>query len=144
MKRRIGTVGAASAVTASLLLIVAIAGLALPVRGQRMDGPLGADCILMAQALRSTPPPYRVIGSDRTCHWRDLGFPRALGYEQLLPGIEVASSIVEAPRYSLGGYKAEVGVGVSLAALAGSEQDCTYYRFWGTWHRAGCVESWVA
>lgn len=81
MKRRIGAVSVASAVTASLLLIVTIAGIALPVRGQGMDGPLGADCMLMAQALRGTSHPYRVIASDRTCNWRELGFPRALAYD---------------------------------------------------------------
>lgn len=144
MQRRFGAVSVASAVTASLLLIVTIAGIALPVRGQGMDGPLGADCMLMAQALRGTSHPYRVIASDRMCNWRELGFPRALAYDQLPLGTYAASRTVEAPRYSLGGYRAEVDVGVSLAALAGSGQNCTYYRFWGTWHQAGCVESWVA
>ena len=144
MERRIGTVGKASAVTASLLLIVTMVGIALPVPGQRMDGPLGADCMLMAQALRSTPPPYRVIGSDRACDWRGLGFPHAVAYEQLAPGTESGGSTVEAPRYSLGGFRAEVGVGVVLAALAGSGQDCSFYRFWGMWHRTRCVDTWIA
>lgn len=112
--------------------------------GTRAWRPVGADCVLMAQALRSASFPYPVIGSDRQCRWRALGIPNAISYDQLPPDEDVANRTVETPRYSYGGLKAEVDVGVVLAPLAGAGKNCTYYRFWGAWHRAGCEGSWVA
>lgn len=144
MKKRISTGSKASAVTATIILILSMVGIALPVPKQGMNGPSGADCALMAQALHSTPGTHYVISSNHACNWRNLGFPHAVSYEELAPEAESGSSVIDAPRYSLGGFKAVVGIGSVLAPLAGSGQDCTFYRFWGMWHRTGCVESWIA
>lgn len=138
------TMKVAVPVTGAVLVIFFGAGLATPLEGGTAPGPVGSDCRLMAQALHEAGRGSRVIAANRRCDWRGLGFPRAIDYDDLPPGTESGSRTVETPRYGLGGYRAEVDVGVVLAPLAGWGQNCTYYRFFGRWLRAGCHASWIS
>ena len=142
MLARYGVVTLASMATAVIVVVTGAIGVALPM-GAR-SGPLGSDCRLMAQALHEAGHPYRVISSDQPCDWRRLGFPAAVAFDDFPPGTHAASRTVRRPIYTRRGYRAEVDVGVVLAPLAGEGENCTYYRFWGAWHRAGCEVSWVA
>ena len=142
MLARYGVVTLASMATAVIVVVTGAIGVALPM-GAR-SGPLGSDCRLMAQALLEASHPYRVISSDQPCDGRRLGFPSAVARKDIPPETFAASRTVRRPVYSHRGYRAEVDVGVVLAPLAGEGENCTYYRFWGAWHRAGCEVSWVA
>jgi hypothetical protein len=73
-----------------------------------------------------------------------LGISEAVSYDTVAVEKKMPNRSVMAPHYSLLGLKAEVDVGETLAMLAGSGRSCTYYRFWGAWHRAGCEDSWIA
>lgn len=142
--RQMGVFSQALLVGISITAIVIGVGLMVPIPDQGRGGSLGTDCALMAQALRGVPEQYRIIASDRSCAWRPLGISNAVIAEALPAEARTPNRSVMSPRYSLLGYRAEVDVGVTLAELAGSGKDCTYYRFFGRWHRAGCEESWIA
>jgi hypothetical protein len=144
MMRQMGVLSQALLVGLSITAISIGVGLLVPIPDQGRGGSSGAECALMAQALRAAPEQYRIIASDRSCSWRRLGISNAISAEALPPEARMPNRSVMSPRYSLFGYKAELDVGVTLAELAGSGKDCTYYRFFGRWHRAGCEDSWIA
>jgi hypothetical protein len=144
MMRKIGVFPLTLSIALPITLIAMGAGFAVPVPGQGRDSSLGVDCALMAQALQSAPSSYRVIASDRPCKWRELGIINAVAYDDLAEGLGMPNRSVMSPKYSLLGFKAQVDVGVTLALLAGSGRNCTYYRFWGAWHAGGCKDSWIA
>lgn len=144
MRNRFDVMTLAAKGTSLVVAGVVVAGLVMPVRGAMAPGPVGADCQLMAQALRDGGRRNPVISSQRRCDWRRLGFSNAIVFEDLPAGTETPSRTVGAPVYRALGYRAEVDVGVAWAMLAGEGENCTYYRFWGTWHLAGCEPSWIA
>lgn len=144
MRTRFNAVGLAAIATALIVAGVGLAGLAVPLRGGAGSGPIGADCQLMAQALHQDGRRNPVISANRRCEWRQLGFPDAIVFEDLPLGTETPSRTVGIPVYGALGYRAEVDVGIAWAMLAGEGEICTYYRFWGEWHPAGCEQSWVS
>lgn len=120
--------------------------LAVPAPGER-EGPTGADCRLMAQALGEAVVSVTVVASDRACDWRRLGFREAVDEDTLPPydGTNfVGFASVERLEYSHLGTRAHVDVGIQLAELAGEGWRCTYQRLFGRWVRAGCEPSWVS
>lgn len=144
MRTRFNTVSLAALVTTLIVSGIGLAGLAVPLWSGAGSGPIGADCQLMAQALREDGRRTPVISANRRCEWRQLGFPDAIVFEDLPAGTETPSRTVGTPEYGAFGFRAEVDVGIAWATLAGEGENCTYYRFWGRWHSAGCRRSWIS
>ena len=122
MMRQMGILSQALLVGLSITAISIGVGLLVPIPDQGRGGSSGAECALMAQALRAVPEQYRIIASDRSCSWRRLGISNAISAEALPPEARMPNRSVMSPRYSLFGYKAELDVGVTLAELAVQEK----------------------
>jgi hypothetical protein len=136
-----------AAIATGMIAVATLAAALLTPPAHTGDGPTGADCRLMVQALRENVGPVHVIASDRACDWRRLGLRGAVDLRELPPydGTNFrGSDIVTELEYSRWGTRAQVDVGTQWAELWGEGRLCTYQRLFGHWVRSGCEPSWIS